>query len=365
MRLGLEEEADAEELAETVDKLERQQAKQRKKDAAINKIKRLNRGNEESVLPFGEDGEETTKEATKPKTLVVRAGEDPAAGFRTMMLRKFGTCTRAWRVLDCQKQGALNKTEFSSALRVAGYGGSATVLWTALGVKNHVALKDIDPEAWELLGNFRTICVQSLKQLSKIFHEVGNASGTRLDFEGFCKKCKRMGLPREVCPFDVLFDIFDVKCVGSITYEEVKFLDEDYKWKRGVATAVRKAGTALGGTRNVDQAMRTTGVGHLGLSMKPRRVFLPKSNSLPDINPLLRANWNERHPQVETKYSSTDDMLHAMKYVKVEDNIRIARRCQKQILKVPTEQWLDDHMHEHGGDDDRAGSEMSWGGSQH
>jgi len=363
--LGLAEEADAEELAETVDKLERQQAKQRKKEEALAKIKRLNRGSEESILPFGDDGEETKKQATSPKPLI-RAGEDPAAGFRTMVLRKFGTCTRAWRVLDCQKQGALRQTEFASALRVAGYGGSSTVLWNALGVKNYVALKDIDAEAWELLSNFRTLCVQALKQLSKLFFEVGNRAGTRLDFHGFCKKCKRIGLPREVCPYDVLFDIFDVKCVGSITYDEVKFLDDDYKWKRGVATAVRKAATALGGTRNVDQAMRTSGIGHLGLSMQPRIVFLPKSNSLPVLNPLLRANWNERHPQVETKDSSTDDMLHRMKYVAVEDNIRIARRVKKQIEKVPTEQWLDENMHEHGEHGgDGGGSEMSWGGSQH
>ena len=67
------------------------------------------------------------------------------------------------------------------SLRVAGYGGSATVLWNALGVKNYVALKDIDPEAWELLGNFRTLAVSTIRQLTKLFHEVGQ----RAVVEGF------------------------------------------------------------------------------------------------------------------------------------------------------------------------------------
>merc|ERR1719491_209215 len=86
---------------------------------------------------------------------VQRAGADPATLFRAMVARKFGTPTRAWRILDCQKQAALTKKEFASSLRVTGYGGCATVLWDTLGCKSLISLKDIDPASFQLLANFR------------------------------------------------------------------------------------------------------------------------------------------------------------------------------------------------------------------
>lgn len=86
--------------------------------------------------------------------------------------------------------------------------------------------------------------------------------------------------------------------------------------------------------------------------MKARKVFLPKSNSLPDINPKLRPNWNERHTIIENQSNKSDNLLHLMKYVKVEDNIRIARRVKKKLRQEPTEQWLQEHMPEHEDDDD-------------
>merc|ERR1719440_2652096 len=162
-------------------------------------------------------------------------------------------------------------------------------------------------------------------------------------FEGICSKIQ---MPQ----IDVLFDLLDVKCVGTLTWEEVKFLEDDYRWVRKgsdkhlVGEPLRKQPTPLGGARNADNAMRTSGVGHLATVMKPTKVFLPKTNSLPDINPKLRPNWNERHTMFDTIDNKTDNLIHSMKYVKVEDEIRIGRRVRKKLLEVPTEQWLAENM---------------------
>merc|ERR1712185_769337 len=105
--------------------------------------------------------------------------------------------------------------------------------------------------------------------------------------------------------------------------EEVKFLEEDYKWiNKDTAMPLRKQATPLGGSRNAEAAMRTSGVGHLATSMKPRKVFMPKANSLPDINPKLRPNWNERHTMFDTVDNRSDNLIHTMKYVNVEDETR-------------------------------------------
>jgi hypothetical protein len=269
-----------------------------------------------------------------------RAGDDPAKLFREMVVRKFGTVTRAWRVLDCQKQAALNKAEFSSSLRITGYGGSANVLWDALGIKKLISLKDIDQEAWQFLAKFRNQCQKRLKGLATVFNGEGKCN-SRLEFGAFTELCKKVKLNG---PYDILFDLLDVKCVGSVSWEEVKFLEEDYKWMKGNAMVVRKDATALGGTRNAFRPDRTDGIGHLGTELKPRKVFLPKTNSLPDINPKLRPNWNERHTMFDTRDNATDQMIHLMKYVKVEDEIRIARRVRQKLIDHPTEQWLSENM---------------------
>jgi Ca2+-binding EF-hand superfamily protein len=349
---GLPDEKTEEEIAE--EEMAQAQEEAKNKAAEMKQKRKLKNSKSMDTDTSSVKSESEKKpEARGPEPLALRAGEDPAKLFRGMLVRRFGTIPRAWRVLDCQKQAALTKAEFSKALRVSGYGGSDSVLWTALGCDKLVALKDIDPEVWQYLSCFRMKCQYRLKGLKKAF-QGKDGDSVRMDFAAFSKICEKVRQPR---PWDVLFDLLDVHCVGSLTYEEVKFLDEDYKWKKEVAVPVRRDPTPLGGSRNMDQAMRTSGVGHLATGMKPRKVFLPKTNSLPDINHQLRPNWNERHHMFETSATKTDNAIHLMKYVKVEDEIRIARRVRTKLIEVPTEQWLRENMPSRDIEDD----EDEWG----
>lgn len=231
------------------------------------------------------------------------------------------------------------------------------MLWNALGGKQTVALKDIDPEAFELLATFRNLCSKHVKGLRKVFHVTDGRSTTRMDFNAFTQVCKKIRCPR---PWDPVFELLDTKCVGSITWEEVKFLEEDYKWIKGAPMPVRRAATPLGGSRNNGEMLRTEGLGHLGIEMKPRKVFLPKTNSLPDINPKLKANWNERHTIEQNMGNKTDNMVHLMKYVECQDEIRIARRVRKRLLAVPTEQWLAENMPDDYAEEDDDDEDEGW-----
>jgi len=281
------------------------------------------------------------------------------------MTKKFGCATRAWRVLDCQKQVALNQKEFCSALHVAGYGGSGSVLWNLFGCKKTISIRDVFPDAWELIEDFRKHVKESkISGLKNFFFQKSSECSSRFDYDSFVLVCKALRIP---APYDVIFDLLDVKCIGSITWDEVKWIEEEYRWRGNAGFAVRKEATPLGGTRNAGGPARVTGIGHLGTEMKPRKVWLPKSNSLPDINPKLRPNWNERHTMFDTRDNATDQLIHLMKYVKVEDEIRIGRRVRARLLKKPTEQWLAENMPDpnsdeappHNWDDDDAEDE-SW-----
>jgi len=343
---GLPDEPTEEELEAMEEAKAKEEAKRAREEQRQKKNKRKDSEAEDGASVRSGSDQLDKVDAPSPPAPPPRAGEDPAKLFVAMLVRRFGTLTRAWRVIDCEKQVALNQSEFSSALRVTGYGGSATVLWNALGCTELVALKDLDPEVWQLLSRFRHLCKRRLKGMRKVFRR-GKADGdntdcsARLDFEAFSQICIKIKCPR---PWDTLFDLLDVKCVGSITWEEVKFLDEDYRWVKGNAVAVRRDPTPLGGKRNEGMPNRTTGIGHLGSEMKPRKVFLPKSNSLPDINLKLRPNWNDRHTIFDNHGNKSDNLIHLMKYVKVEDETRIARRVKKKIEQVPTDQWLAENM---------------------
>merc|ERR1711865_240685 len=190
---------------------------------------------DDSEVGSNESGEGKKAEAAPAKQ---RAGHDPLDGFKQFLMKKFGTITRAWRVLDCCKQVALNKSEFTSAVRVAGYGGSATVIWGLLGDKRTISLKDIDTETWGILANFYKVTDKRLRGYRNIFFDKDSPHSMRLDFADFKLLCKKAQIDK---PHDVLFDLLDVKCVGSITWEEGKYLDEDFRWMdKGVVVALRK-----------------------------------------------------------------------------------------------------------------------------
>lgn len=82
---------------------------------------------------------------------------DKAEDFPTCCQRKFGSVISAWRnCLDQEKSGRLAFNQFCQACRRLGYSGDLRALWNHYDTKKKgwIALKDLDPEAEEMVGTF-------------------------------------------------------------------------------------------------------------------------------------------------------------------------------------------------------------------
>mmetsp|Transcript_84368 Transcript_84368/g.146455 ORF Transcript_84368/g.146455 Transcript_84368/m.146455 type:complete len:288 (+) Transcript_84368:80-943(+) len=266
--------------------------------------------------------------------------KDAAAVFRERLTRKFGNAVRAWRVIDPQRQGMLTKAEFFSSLKVTGYGGGPNVLWAALGCKKTISLKELDPEAFAILKKFRGKCLRKFGSLERLFEDAHGGNAARLSYSDFVRICMEVGGPK---PYDRLFDFLDINGHGSVTWEEARFLEEGWDWKR--QTAYRSSPSPMGRGRNsLDMPARVEGEGPLCSEYKPRRVELVKSNSLPDIVPRLRPKFNDRHHVMDWMSDSTTQLVHLVTAVQTEEQERIRKRVIQAIRDVPTDQWLNQNM---------------------
>jgi hypothetical protein len=88
-------------------------------------------------------------------------GKTAKDDFLEILRRKYGTLTRAWRVaLDVDDSGLLDAREFAAAMKVIGYVGNVRSLWFNLDddQSGTISLKEIDPDAAEVLEKFRAQC---------------------------------------------------------------------------------------------------------------------------------------------------------------------------------------------------------------
>jgi len=91
--------------------------------------------------------------------------------FHHLCVRQFGTIIGAWRgCLDSDKNGKLSFNEFCKACRRLGYSGDLKSLWNQFDAqkKGFISLRDLDPEADELVGSF-------LKMLADKYGTLDNA----------------------------------------------------------------------------------------------------------------------------------------------------------------------------------------------
>lgn len=270
---------------------------------------------------------------------------DPARALRQIIQKRFnGSSIRAWQALDHAGLAVLHKKEFLAALPAIGYGGSPSLLWEALVEKEQkkISLREFDPQGFQLLAEFRLQCVNELTSFRKAFEDKSGAPVKRLSFEGFSKLCRRVELPK---PWDPLFQQLDVKGNASITWDDVKFLDEQFDWQDGEGEPIRRKTNEPKLTGNLPGSPgRAQGVGPLSTSMRPRQVGMQKASSLPDIRQQLRATWNDRHQISDTPHNKDTQLIHMTTCVLTQGQERIKQRVAKKIEDTPTEDWLQQHM---------------------
>lgn len=103
------------------------------------------------------------------------ASKDAKEEFKKVLIAKFGTLTRAWRVgLDADENGMLDFREFTRAIRDLGYIGNIRTLWFLLDDDNsgYISLKELYPEAFFALEKFRALSTTQYDSIPNMWQRI-------------------------------------------------------------------------------------------------------------------------------------------------------------------------------------------------
>lgn len=288
-----------------------------------------------------------------PQPIVTSTYRNSAEVFRNHLRQRFGTTWRAWSRLDNDNRGALTKQEFTSSLGAVGFGGSSSVLWHLLAGKyalDTVSFKELDPQEWETIENFRQACVDKFGKWKTVFHEEQTGKPTKvLTLDAFKE------LMREVkyknTEWKKLFTTLDRSNTGKISWVDIRLLEKTaHRIEGGKATRFDNTRwksttrSSLASSRSMEK------LGPLYTSMRPKKVELRHSASLPEIRRPLQPSWNDRHHISENKSNKSDNLLHMVSYVNTHVAERLRRDVREQIEETPTDQWYEEYLALQSGD---------------
>jgi hypothetical protein len=122
---------------------------------------------------------------------------DTSEEFEMLCKRKYGSMVGAWRqCLDSDHNGKLTFNEFCAALRRLGYVGDFRKLWKRYDKdqKGCILLKDLDPEADEILSSFLELLAKKYGDLDTAWTDGFHKSTHDSIDEGLlAQSCKKMG----------------------------------------------------------------------------------------------------------------------------------------------------------------------------
>jgi hypothetical protein len=276
---------------------------------------------------------------------------NPVTAFRAFVTRKFASPLKAWKAIDVHGQSGLTIKEFCARVAVTGYGGNPRLLFIALlgGEPKEgalLSLKEFEPDGFKRLTQFRTKVCAKHGDLKSIFvqEEWGQMPEPtkKLNEQAFYGVCQEIKAP---APWGKVYHLL-ANADGDVTWEDTKFLAEQWTWKKG-GQPIRKKAPADGEARPTGQyrgsPARVSGDGPLATTMRPMKVSLTRSTTLPDLTPPIRAQWNERFQIKDTVSNKTEQLIHLMAYVQTQQSERIERRISQKCFETPTIQLLREH----------------------
>jgi len=162
--------------------------------------------------------------------------------FRSSLVNKYKNYVKAWRrILDTDNSNRCDWQEFQAACsKHLQFTGDVSGAWRALDKKlrGYVTLADIDPKSSACLEGFRKWATQefgSVLSAFSVFDTDGSSAVSSAEFKRACRIYDFDGDP------SALFKALDVERNGSLSKEEVTFLDE---WEEIDATPLEDEGPA-------------------------------------------------------------------------------------------------------------------------
>mmetsp|Transcript_123 Transcript_123/g.264 ORF Transcript_123/g.264 Transcript_123/m.264 type:complete len:428 (+) Transcript_123:92-1375(+) len=171
------------------------------------------------------------------------ASKDAEDEFKTVLITKFGSLTRAWRVgLDADENGMLDFREFTRATSELGYIGNIRTLWYLLDddSSGFISLKELDPGAFYALEKFRALSTTQYDSIPKMWKFVMDKDRSNsVGFEEFVQGTKILGYTDEP-EVRELFGYLLLKLGGRfISLEDILFLQKWEDAKRAYAERKR------------------------------------------------------------------------------------------------------------------------------
>jgi len=118
-------------------------------------------------------------------------------GFRTYLIKKFGSVVAGWRMLDKDGNGHLSFYEFCNACRQMGYHGNLKLLWKQLDANDShtVSIMEIDPEVGHYVGTFKAACLKQYGDTLTAWRKCIDTNGSgKVEEQEIIEACQRLKL---------------------------------------------------------------------------------------------------------------------------------------------------------------------------
>eukprot|EP00928_Gymnodinium_smaydae_P042025 TRINITY_DN2836_c1_g2_i2.p1 TRINITY_DN2836_c1_g2~~TRINITY_DN2836_c1_g2_i2.p1 ORF type:complete len:1297 (+),score=271.84 TRINITY_DN2836_c1_g2_i2:114-4004(+) len=143
-----------------------------------------------------------TSGMSKVETVSLNANLSDIEHLQSLLKQRFHSTLAAWRVgLDREMTNAVSFGKLNVVLQEAGYHGNLKSLWrslTAGGARTHIAFRDIDPAAQDLVDNFREALLSKCGSLPAAWHKCFARGLPRVDEPTFIATCEKFGTNAKV-----------------------------------------------------------------------------------------------------------------------------------------------------------------------
>jgi len=161
-----------------------------------------------------------------PAYLVASPNYEAADEFKNMLLKFYKNYLKAWRhVLDADGSNRCNWEEFGAACKKVGYSADIPGAWRALDddLSGYITLMEIDPVSSTTLGNFKSWADEEFGGVRAAFGLFDSDNSNEVTYREFRRACRVYGFDGNV---HLLFHALDVERSGTLSLDEVVFLDE-------------------------------------------------------------------------------------------------------------------------------------------
>lgn len=159
-----------------------------------------------------------------------------------LIKRGSGSFLRGWRrEFDPDGSFDVNFLEFCQAAQRIGFTGDARVLFAGDGVPKYLDLEELDAERGRLMVRFREWVRDMFGGPVEMYSAFDVAGRTRLTYDMFVQACHKHGFQANTEDFQELFSCCDVSGNGTVSQDEVIFLENDKSLRELATFKAKKA----------------------------------------------------------------------------------------------------------------------------